>query len=173
MTVIVKNTIGQIYLFCKGADEVIFSRFHNELNINTDKIVISEQSKYKEINEIFANQGLRTLIMGKKVLKQVEFQLWLDRHNDTIHDMNMNHLQKQDKITDLFEEIEMNLSYVGCSAIEDKLQDDVQDTIRLLKEADIKFWMLTGDKIENSIEVAKMCNLITTEKCIYFTLSAD
>jgi magnesium-transporting ATPase (P-type) len=84
--------------------------------------------------------------------------------------MNINHLQKQDKLSELFEEIEMNMSYVGCSAIEDKLQDDVEETISLLKEAGIKICMLTGDKIQNSIEVAKMCNLITQERCVQLTL---
>ena len=169
MSIIVKSEGGDIYLFCKGADEVIFSRINNHLyssEINSTSFI----SKYKEIDDIFAKQGLRTLIMGKKIIPNSEFQFWFERHEEIINDMNINHLQKQDKLTELFEEIEMNMSYVGCSAIEDKLQDDVEETISLLKEAGIKICMLTGDKIENSIEVAKMCNLITQEGCIQFTL---
>ena len=161
-------------MFCKGADEVIFSRLNNFLNLNeinsTNENNSSFISKYKEIDDIFAKQGLRTLIMGKKIISNSEFQVWFERHEEIINDMNINHLQKQDKLTELFEEIEMNMSYVGCSAIEDKLQDDVEETISLLKEAGIKICMLTGDKIENSIEVAKMCNLITQERCIQLTL---
>jgi phospholipid-translocating ATPase len=45
----------------------------------------------------------------------------------------------------------------------------VQNTIKLLKEAEIKLWMLTGDKIENSIEIAKLCNLIKHDHCVQFT----
>lgn len=180
MTVIVKSQTGQVYLYCKGADEVIFSRFNNLVypsignnsssNSTGGLDKTSQVNKYKEINEIFAKQGLRTLIMGKKLLTSEEFETWQEKHNKIINNMNLNHLQKQDKMTELFEEIEMNMSYIGCSAIEDKLQDDVEETIKLLKEAGIKICMLTGDKIENSLEVAKMCNLISQERCIYFTL---
>lgn len=35
---------------------------------------------------------------------------------------------------------------LGGTGIEDKLQDGVGDTIYALREADIKVWVLTGDK---------------------------
>lgn len=49
---------------------------------------------------------------------------------------------------------------MGISAIEDKLQEDLEQTIELLMKANIKFWVLTGDKIETAIEIAKSCWLI-------------
>jgi len=35
---------------------------------------------------------------------------------------------------------------LGATAIEDKLQDGVPETIQLLKLGNIKVWVLTGDK---------------------------
>ena len=49
---------------------------------------------------------------------------------------------------------------LGASAIEDKLQDGVPETIFKLMEADIRIWVLTGDKQETAIEIGKSCKLI-------------
>lgn len=56
--------------------------------------------------------------------------------------------------------MEKKLRYLGCTAIEDKLQDGVPQTIAMLIKADIRFWMLTGDKLETAIEIAKSCRII-------------
>lgn len=42
------------------------------------------------------------------------------------------------------DEIERNMKIVGCSAIEDKLQDGVPEAIAQLRRANINIWVLTG-----------------------------
>eukprot|EP00897_Mesotaenium_endlicherianum_P004048 jgi/Mesen1/3671/ME000202S02762 len=55
--------------------------------------------------------------------------------------------------------IEKNLILLGCTAIEDKLQEGVPACIRSLKRAGIKIWVLTGDKMETAINIAYgVCN---------------
>jgi magnesium-transporting ATPase (P-type) len=56
--------------------------------------------------------------------------------------------------------MEQKLRYLGSTAIEDKLQEGVPMTIEKLMEADIRFFMLTGDKLETAIEIAKSCKII-------------
>jgi len=56
--------------------------------------------------------------------------------------------------------LEQKLRYIGCSAIEDKLQEGVSVTIAKLMQADIRFFMLTGDKLETAIEIARSCQII-------------
>lgn len=56
---------------------------------------------------------------------------------------------REDKLNAVYEEIESGLSLVGVTAIEDKLQDGVSQTICKLQTAGIKVWMLTGDKQGN------------------------
>jgi magnesium-transporting ATPase (P-type) len=53
--------------------------------------------------------------------------------------------------------MEQKLRFVGCSAIEDKLQEGVSVTIAKLMMAEIRFFMLTGDKLETAIEIARSC----------------
>ena len=70
---------------------------------------------------------------------------------------------KQEKMEELQEEMERDILLVGATAIEDKLQDDVGATIAFLKEASIKVWVLTGDKIETAINIGFSCNLLNKD----------
>lgn len=69
-------------------------------------------------------------------------------------------------------QIEHSLECLGASAIEDKLQEGVPETIELLMRANIRVWVLTGDKQETAIEIGKSCNLITDEMDM-LVLSSD
>jgi len=52
------------------------------------------------------------------------------------------------------------LELIGSTAIEDKLQDEVAETILFLREAGIKVWLLTGDKIETAINIGFSSGLL-------------
>lgn len=71
-----------------------------------------------------------------------------------------NDLDKEDKLLELYDELEHELTYLGSTAIEDLLQEDVPNTIKDLMNAGIKMWVLTGDKQETAIEIGKSCNII-------------
>jgi phospholipid-translocating ATPase len=62
-----------------------------------------------------------------------------------------------DRIADM---IERNMTLMGATAIEDKLQDGVPDSIATLSRAGIKLWVLTGDKVETAINIGFSCNLL-------------
>ncbi|CAM9172907.1 unnamed protein product, partial [Lampetra planeri] len=53
---------------------------------------------------------------------------------------------REERLDELYEEIEKDLQLLGATAVEDKLQDGVPQTIEQLAKADIKIWVLTGDK---------------------------
>ena len=65
-----------------------------------------------------------------------------------------------DLVDKLNGEIETNLELIGSTAIEDKLQDEVQDTINFLKDGGIKVWGLTGDKVETAINIGISAGLL-------------
>jgi len=69
-------------------------------------------------------------------------------------------VEKLKLIDELANEIEVNLTLLGATAVEDKLQDRVPDVIYDLLGANIKIWMLTGDKLETAENIAKSCKLI-------------
>ncbi|CDF40205.1 unnamed protein product [Chondrus crispus] len=52
------------------------------------------------------------------------------------------------------------LMYVATTAVEDKLQNKVPETIKFLREAGIKLWVLTGDKRETAENIGYSANLL-------------
>lgn len=65
--------------------------------------------------------------------------------------------EREQKVEDVANEIEQNLQLVGATAIEDRLQDGVPETIADLKKAGIKIWVATGDKMETAIGGSNHC----------------
>jgi len=65
------------------------------------------------------------------------------------------------------EMIEKDFELIGSTAIEDKLQDEVGDVISHIREAGIKLWVLTGDKIETAINIGYACQLLDQEMEIF------
>jgi phospholipid-transporting ATPase len=71
-----------------------------------------------------------------------------------------NRAEELDKAAEM---IEKDMTLLGATAIEDKLQDGVPDTIHTLQQANIKVWVLTGDRQETAINIGYSCKLLTEE----------
>ncbi|MBN3310286.1 phospholipid-transporting ATPase IA isoform X4 [Amia ocellicauda] len=148
MSVIVRTPSGRIRLYCKGADTVIYDR-------------LADSSRYKDITlkhlEQFATEGLRTLCYAVADISESSYQDWLQVYHRASTAMQNRVL----KLEESYELIEKNLQLLGATAIEDKLQDKVPETIETLMKADIKIWILTGDKQETAINIGHSCKLLT------------
>uniref|UniRef100_A0A8C1FKS2 Phospholipid-transporting ATPase n=1 Tax=Cyprinus carpio carpio TaxID=630221 RepID=A0A8C1FKS2_CYPCA len=148
MSVIMRTPSGKIRLYCKGADTVIYER-------------LADSSKYKDITlkhlEQFATEGLRTLCFAVVDISESSYQQWLEVHQRASTSLQNRAL----KMEESYELIEKNLQLLGATAIEDKLQDKVPETIETLMKADIKIWILTGDKQETAINIGHSCKLLT------------
>lgn len=90
----------------------------------------------------FAGEGLRTLVLAERYLGDEYYKDWRTRYGDASVTLD----DREGKLNELYEEIETDLVLVGVTAIEDKLQDGVPETIANLQMAGIKIWVLTGDK---------------------------
>ena len=62
---------------------------------------------------------------------------------------------------------------VGSTAIEDRLQEDVKETIEAFKETGIKVWVLTGDKVETAINIGFSCGLLNNQMEQYVINTSD
>ncbi len=100
--------------------------------------------------------GLRTLLLGKKTLEEEKYLAW----KESLKKAQAQIEEKEEAIALVQEEIETELTLVGATAIEDKLQDDVGNTIAYIKRAGIKVWVLTGDKLETAINIGYSCELL-------------
>jgi phospholipid-translocating ATPase len=104
----------------------------------------------------FATEGLRTLLYGYRFLDEQEYRSW----KKIYHDATTSLVNRQMLIERAGELIEQQLELGGATAIEDKLQKGVPETIDRLRRANIKMWMLTGDKRETAINIGHSCGLI-------------
>ncbi|EMD01157.1 hypothetical protein BAUCODRAFT_100923 [Baudoinia panamericana UAMH 10762] len=104
---------------------------------------------FRHLDE-FATQGLRTLLFAKRDISEMEYATWKKLYVEASTSL----VDRQERIESAAEMIEQGLSLLGASAIEDKLQKDVPETIEKLRRANIKIWMLTGDKRETAINIA-------------------
>ncbi|KAL1857620.1 hypothetical protein Daus18300_010260 [Diaporthe australafricana] len=111
----------------------------------------------------YATEGLRTLVYADKFLDIDEYENWkrLYREAETSLD------GRQERIEEVSELLEQSLDLVGASAVEDKLQAGVPETIAKLRQAGIKIWMLTGDKRETAINIAHSTRICGADTSIY------
>ncbi|KAM7393300.1 hypothetical protein PAMA_008107 [Pampus argenteus] len=155
MSIILRFPDGRIRLYCKGADTVIYER-------------LSPNSKYKEITQTaldsFANETLRTLCLCYKDISIDEYEAWSRKHKDAQVTMS----DRDEALDRVYEQIENNLLLIGATAIEDKLQEGVPETIAKLAKADIKIWVLTGDKKETAENIGYSCALLTDDMQIHY-----
>lgn len=138
MSVILRKD-GHLRLYCKGADNVIYERLKKG----------SENLMTKTLDHLnkFAGEGLRTLCLSIRDLDESFFNDWKQRHQEAALSQD----NRDDRLDAIYEEIEKDMTLLGATAIEDKLQDGVPQTIANLSLAGMKLWVLTGDKQGNLI----------------------
>jgi phospholipid-translocating ATPase len=149
MSIIVKIE-GELKIITKGADSVIFSRLDPSKN---EKEFVN---KTAENLEEFASEGLRTLCVASRNLTQEEFQLWEKKYDAAASSLD----NREDQIEAASNLIEKDFILHGGTAIEDRLQSGVPESIERLGKAGLKLWVLTGDKIETAINIGFSCNLL-------------
>uniref|UniRef100_A0A8C3U3W0 Phospholipid-transporting ATPase n=1 Tax=Catharus ustulatus TaxID=91951 RepID=A0A8C3U3W0_CATUS len=155
MSVIVRESSGSIKLYCKGADTVIYQRLHPRS---------LKREATEEALDVFANETLRTLCLCYRDISQDEFEVW----NKKFMEASLATSHREEALDKVYEEIEKNLILLGATAIEDKLQDGVPETISKLSKADIKIWVLTGDKKETAENIGFSCELLTQDTTICY-----
>jgi phospholipid-translocating ATPase len=104
---------------------------------------------FKHLDD-FATEGLRTLVYAQRFITEADYQSWKRLYDAAATSL----VNRQDLVEAAGEVIEQSFDLVGASAIEDKLQAGVPETIDKLRRANIRIWMLTGDKRETAINIA-------------------
>lgn len=117
---------------------------------------------FKHLDE-FATEGLRTLLFAQKFISEEEYRSWKITYDNATTSL----VDRQDLIEAAGEVIEQSFDLVGASAIEDKLQKGVPETIDKLRRANIKIWMLTGDKRETAINIAHSARICRPGSDLY------
>lgn len=162
MSIVVRdpNDPDFVISFTKGADNVM------------ERLSLSEFKNHFDFSYIhhFAKKGYRTLLVGMKVIKYDEYLDWEkvydELNNDLVND-------NTEDLKQLVASIENELFLLGTTALEDKLQDNVHECIEEFRRADIKVWMITGDKLETAENVGISCRLLHEDAQRFFFTSKD
>jgi phospholipid-translocating P-type ATPase (flippase) len=157
MSVIVRHR-GDIWCITKGADTVMEPLLREPLSADCQTHL-----------DTYAAKGLRTLIVGMKKVSQEEWEEWSAQYIAAREVINTT---KESGMAEVAARIEKGLKFVGITAVDDRLQDQVPETIRLVKEMGIRLWVLTGDKTETAVDIARSCSLFTSSTTLAYAVKA-
>ncbi|CAD6899230.1 unnamed protein product [Tilletia controversa] len=149
--VIRERMTGELMFYQKGAD-VVMAR------------IVAQNDWLEEECGNMAREGLRTLVVARKRLTEQSYgaferaykaaRIQVDNRNEAMNQAVAEHLEHQ-------------LELLGLTGVEDKLQEDVKTTLELLRNAGIKVWMLTGDKIETATCIAISSKLVARNQYVH------
>jgi len=152
MSVVLRDPNGQMFLFTKGADTIMVPL----LSKDEEQTII--RTTMEQV-DAFAEQGLRTLLYAWRQISQEEWDSWYPQYRNA--GLSMENRDK--KVKEVGGLLEKDLFLLGSVAIEDQLQPNVPETMSYLSQMGIKLWVLTGDKHETAVSIAKSTNVITPE----------
>ncbi|CAN0038698.1 unnamed protein product [Pylaiella littoralis] len=160
MSVIVRGSDGKVRVLAKGADTTMIPLLRED----TPKKLLDTTMDHLEG---FALEGLRTLMVGSKEFSEEDFEEWDEAYDAAIN--NLTEVAEQqagrpNKIDDLMAQAEKGLTLLGGTAIEDKLQTGVGDTIEKMVRGGMVVWVITGDKEETAINIGVACQLLWAEE---------
>ncbi|XP_075253363.1 putative phospholipid-transporting ATPase IIB [Convolutriloba macropyga] len=145
MGIIVQNQQNnEITFYVKGADSVIapMCDFTDWLDEECGNM---------------AREGLRTLVYAKKTLSPQEYNAFSTRMTQATLSLQ----DRQSRVRMAVDSLEQSLKVISLTGVEDRLQLDVRPTLESIRYAGVKIWMLTGDKLETALCIAKSSRLIS------------
>ncbi|KAF8272734.1 aminophospholipid-transporting P-type ATPase [Lactarius quietus] len=152
MGIVVRDTAtGELSFLQKGAD-VVMAR------------IVQRNDWLEEETANMAREGLRTLVVARRRLSEATYEDFKTRHHAASVRLEGRNEAMAAVVADT---LERDLELLGLTGVEDKLQDDVRGTLELLRNAGIKIWMLTGDKIETATVIAISTKLVARNQYIH------
>lgn len=152
MGIVVRDThTGDCWFMQKGADTVMAK-------------IVNNNDWLDEETSNMAREGLRTLVIGRKRLNPALFADFGREYEEAALLMHGREAAMQRAISQY---LESDVELLGLTGVEDKLQQDVKSSIELLRNAGVKIWMLTGDKVETAKCVAISAKLVSRGQFIH------
>lgn len=145
------NEAGELWFYQKGADTVMAS-------------IVAANDWLDEETANMAREGLRTLVVGRKRLSPHQYTEFSGQYKQASMSLQNRDSGMAQVVKD---RLERNLELLGVTGVEDKLQKDVKPSLELLRNAGIKIWMLTGDKVETARCVAVSAKLVSRTQYIH------
>jgi len=131
MSVILRRPNGKIVMYCKGADDIMFSRLSADPEVNDPKFIQGTKDALKG----FSQEGLRVLLVATKEITEDEFDDFSNRYYIANQNINERAVAVEKEVS----ELEKDFKLLGATAIEDRLQDKVPETIDFILQVIMKY----------------------------------
>ncbi|CAJ1007850.1 Phospholipid-translocating ATPase N-terminal/haloacid dehalogenase-like hydrolase [Leishmania naiffi] len=141
-------------LLIKGADEKVLPRCTDTHSSSHLKEIMNRLAR-------FSREGLRTLVYGYRILTEEQVREAL-HHFTTVKESFAATATREAELQHIYARLERDFTYCGITAVKDELQEGVPQTLVQLRHANIRVWMLTGDKTETAKQTAVACGLLAT-----------
>ncbi|ERF69278.1 hypothetical protein EPUS_03982 [Endocarpon pusillum Z07020] len=141
----------EVWFYQKGADTVMSS-------------IVAANDWLDEETANMAREGLRTLVVGRKRLSMQQYQSFTSSYKEASLSLHKREITMSEVVKT---HLENELELLGVTGVEDKLQKDVKPSLELLRNAGVKIWMLTGDKVETARCVAVSAKLVSRGQQIH------
>jgi phospholipid-translocating ATPase len=141
----------EIWFYQKGADTVMTS-------------IVAANDWLDEETANMAREGLRTLVVGRRKLSNQQYHDFASKYQQASLSLQNRDSSLSSVVT---QHLESNLELLGVTGVEDRLQTNVKPSLELLRNAGIKIWMLTGDKVETARCVAVSAKLVSRTQYIH------
>ncbi|TGO49383.1 hypothetical protein BOTNAR_0433g00020 [Botryotinia narcissicola] len=142
---------GEIWFYQKGADTVMTS-------------IVAANDWLDEETANMAREGLRTLVVGRKKMSVQNYKDFSQSYKEASVSISSRDTGMARVVSHF---LKKDLELLGVTGVEDKLQKDVKPSLELLRNAGIKIWMLTGDKVETARCVAVSAKLVARGQYIH------
>jgi phospholipid-translocating ATPase len=143
---------SQLIYFLKGADSIMKS-----------KIKAKQQEEMMAHVEELSSEGLRTLVLATSQIDTEYFAKWKVEYDAACASLK----KRNERVESCIEKLEIDMEFVGITAVEDLLQANVKQSIEWLREAGIKVWMLTGDKMETARCISRSTGLMSRQDQVW------
>jgi len=143
---------NKIMFYVKGADVAMIN-----------KVKPGQRSTCQEFCENLAMEGLRTLVITHKLITESTYKDFEKR----LRAARASFGNREQLIQKVIESLEVDMEYLAVTGVEDKLQEEVLQTIERLRQAGMQIWMLTGDKVETAKCIAISTGLKSNKQGIF------
>merc|ERR1711963_336586 len=151
MGIIVREkATGEILFYMKGADTVMMP-------------IVQYNDWLTEEVDNMSREGLRTLVVARKTLSLEQYQDFEQRYSAA----KLSVVNRAAQVSAVVESLQRDMKLLCVTGVEDKLQEGVRQTLETLRNAGLRIWMLTGDKLETATCIAKSSKLVSKTQAIH------
>ena len=151
-SIIVKDG-NYIKLYIKGPMDEILPRVTEAY---TPKKVINTTKSWLNVVE---NTGCRTFVIAMRILTEDEYKVF----TNCFFEAHTDEVDTKLRINKVVDSLESHLTLLGGAFIEDFLPEKIEEAISNIKDAGIKIWTMTGDKVSNSYNVGLATGIINKD----------